>query len=109
VEPEKSYGYGGFREDLLYKEDWMKEGPHSGRGPSGYRRLDERIEEGANERLTPHGELDASGIKVHVENGEITLEGTVDSRRSKRMAEDVPETITGVRDIHNWLRLQQEP
>jgi hypothetical protein len=99
------YGYGGFREDLAYREDWMNEGPHTGRGPKGYLRPDERIEEDANECLTRHGALDATNITVTVDNGEITLEGTVDSRRGKRLAEDALETISGVRDIHNRLRV----
>jgi osmotically-inducible protein OsmY len=63
----------------------MNEGPHTGRGPKGYRRPDERIEEDANERLTRHAALGATNITVTVENGQITLEGTVDSRQSKRL------------------------
>jgi hypothetical protein len=108
TEHDPHYGYGGFREDLFYQEDWRRKGPHTGRGPKGYQRSDEAIEVEANARLTYHGELDATNIKVRVENGEITLEGTVDSRRAKRMAEDALEAIAGVNDIHNHLRLQQE-
>ena len=63
--------------------------------------------EDAHERLTRHGGVDASNISVSVEDGEITLEGTVDSRRAKRMAEDAVEDISGVRDVHNRLRVQQ--
>jgi hypothetical protein len=106
-EPGPRYGYGGFREDMAYREDWMNEGPHIGLGPKGYSRSDERIEEDANERLTRHGRVDARNVAVSVENGEITLEGTVDSRLSKRLAEDALETISGVRDIHNRLRITQ--
>lgn len=86
-------------------EAWMREGEHTGRGPKGYRRADERILEDANDRLTLHGAVDASDITVSVEKGEITLEGTVESRRVKRIAEDALESIPGVLDIHNRLRL----
>lgn len=106
-DPNHQYGYGGFREDLLYKEGSMREGPHADPVPKGYRCSDEAIEEEANARLTNHGELDATEIDVSVEEGEITLRGTVDSRRSKRAAEDALETIPGVRDVHNRLRVQQ--
>lgn len=78
-------------------------GPNVGRGPKGYRRSDERITEDVCERLTWHGDLDASAIEVHVENGEVTLEGTVESRQAKRIAEDLAESVLGVRDVHNRL------
>ena len=83
-------------------------GPHSGRGPQGYQRSDARIEEDICEHLTHHGMLDASGIQVQVENGEVTLTGTVESRQAKRLAEDILDGISGVRDIHNQLRVQQD-
>jgi hypothetical protein len=86
---------------------WMA-GPHSGRGPQGYQRSDARIEEDVCEHLTRHGMLDATGIQVQVENGEVTLTGTVESRQAKRLAEDILDAISGVRDIHNQLRVQRD-
>lgn len=86
---------------------WMA-GPHSGRGPQGYQRSDARIEEDVCEYLTHHGMLDATGIQVQVENGEVTLTGTVESRQAKRLAEDILDGISGVRDIHNQLRIQRD-
>jgi osmotically-inducible protein OsmY len=86
-------------------QEWLLAGIHTGEGPQDYQRSDERIQEDANERLTRHGQLDAGNIQVKTENGEVTLEGTVDSRRDKRMAEDALETIRGVKDIHNRLRV----
>lgn len=92
-----------------YAEVWLVPGPHSGRGPSNYRRSDERIKEDVCERLTYYGQLDASNIEVEVENSEVILKGTVDSRRSKRLAEDIAESVSGVRDIHNQLRIEWNP
>ena len=86
---------------------WMA-GPHRGRGPQGYQRSDARIEEDVCEHLTHHGMLDATGIQVQVENGEVTLTGTVESRQAKRLAEDILDAISGVRDIHNQLRVQRD-
>ena len=98
--------YGPRRAYNVYDDDTgRREGPYAGRGPRGYRRSDERILEEVNERLTWHGGVDATYIVARVENGEVTLEGTVDSRRAKRMAEDAIESIYGVSDIHNHLRV----
>jgi osmotically-inducible protein OsmY len=81
-------------------------GEHTGKGPKGYRRSDERIMEEVCDILWQHGDIDASEIIVRVENGEVTLEGMVDSRRTKRLAEDVIEHVSGIQDVHNRLRVQ---
>lgn len=84
------------------------QGPHSGRGPKGYQRSDDRIREDVCEALTQHGHVDASEIEIQVQNGEVTLTGMVDSRQTKRMAEDAIEHLSGVREIHNHLRVGQQ-
>jgi osmotically-inducible protein OsmY len=81
------------------------QGPHVGQGPRGYRRSDERIKEDVCERMCMDGELDASGIDVVVSGGEVTLQGSVGDRRSKRLAEDLAEQVSGVREVHNQLRI----
>lgn len=110
----QDYGYNGplnspkiypGRQNLNRGEDWTMPGPHTGHGPRGYRRSDERIKEDVCERLTRHGYLDASDIDVDVKDGEVTLRGSVSSRRAKRMAEDTAETVSGVWDVHNELHL----
>lgn len=88
-------------------EDWRR-GPFAGRGPKGYQRSDERLREEVSERLMRHGHVDASDIEVAVQNGEITLNGTVDSRWAKRMAEVMAESVPGIRDVHNRLTLRRE-
>jgi hypothetical protein len=80
-------------------------GPFVGRGPKGYQRSDERIREDVCERLTQHGDIDASEIEVRVENGEVTLTGTVDDRQSKRLAEDIVDAVPGVKQVQNQLRI----
>lgn len=57
--------------------------------------------------MTWHGQIDATDIQVDVNDGIVTLTGTVDSRREKRMAEDVAESVSGVWDVNNHLSLQQ--
>ena len=38
-------------------------------------------------------------------NGEVTLEGTVDSRSTRRRAEDLAERCSGVAHVQNNLRV----
>jgi len=80
-------------------------GPHHGKGPIGFHRSDERIRELVCEALTDDGEVDATRIEVRVSGGEVTLTGTIEDRRMKRLAEDCVEAVPGVRDVHNQLRL----
>ena len=80
-------------------------GPHAGRGPRGYQRSDERIREDICDVLCAHGYIDASDIEVTVANGEVTLVGIVRERPEKRMAEDAAEQVSGVREVHNQLRV----
>lgn len=79
----------------------------AGRGPKGYRRSDERIREDVCERLTEDWRIDASDVEVTVNNGEVTLAGAVQTREEKRAAEDLLEQISGVRDVHNNLRVSR--
>jgi len=83
-------------------------GQHRGRGPKGYSRSDERIREDINDRLTDDEWIDATEIDVMVRSGEVTLNGTVDSRDDKRRAEDIAYDAIGVRDVQNNLRVQSK-
>lgn len=84
-------------------------GGYRGLGPRGYRRSDERIWEDVCEHLTHAASVDASDIEVRVEEGEVTLEGTVATRREKRTAEAIAEQVAGVVDVHNRLKLARRP
>lgn len=89
-------GFGGFSE----------EGRHAGRGPKNWQRSDERIKEDVNERLTDHPQIDATEIDIQVRNAEVTISGSVEDRRIKRMVEDLVEGVSGVKEVHNQLRAQ---
>jgi hypothetical protein len=80
-------------------------GGYAGRGPKGYTRTDERIREDVCDRLSWSDEVDATEIIVRVQNGEVTLEGRVETRHMKRLAEDIAEDVYGVVDVHNTLRV----
>lgn len=107
---DQDYEFAGNRNPTswTYEEYWNIPGPFVGVGPRGYVRSDEDIEKDVNSRLADNGQLDASDIEVAVDNHEVTLNGSVDSRRSKRLAEDIAETVFGVEDIHNNLRVRKQ-
>ena len=110
-----NYDYGAFRshEDVPEPE-WrhrsfgqpyspgQAEGPHAGKGP---KRSDARMKEDAIDRLTDNSWLDASNIEVEVQDCQVTLTGTVGSRQDKRLAEDIVDTVPGVIDVNNQLRI----
>jgi osmotically-inducible protein OsmY len=78
-----------------------------GKGPKNYSRSDERIKEDINDRLSDDPFIDASDIDVTVTNAEVTLTGTVDHRSTKRRAEDLAESVSGVKNVENRLRVGQ--
>lgn len=85
-----------------------EQGPHFGKGPRGYRRSDQRIEEDINERLTQHPFIDATNIEVRVQSGEVVLSGTVDDRDAKRIAEDIVDSVSGVKEVQNQIRFNKK-
>jgi osmotically-inducible protein OsmY len=84
------------------------EARYRGKGPKGYTRSDERIKEDVNDRLSDDNYVDASDIDVTVQNGEVTLSGTVRNRSEKRRAEDVVESISGVKNVENRIRISTD-
>lgn len=95
------------RMDEMRQREEMRRRSHYGRGPRGFTRSDERIREDACERLTFDWSVDASDIEVNVSNGEVTLTGSVESRYSKRHAEDIVDDVAGVRYVQNNLRVRE--
>src|SRR5690554_5003394 len=74
--------------------------------PKGYTRSDERLREDICERLAYSG-LDVSDVEVKVDQGAVTLEGTVAHRSSKHTIEDYVDDCMGVQDIDNRIRVQR--
>jgi hypothetical protein len=90
-----------------WRQSWDRamQGPFAGRGPRGYRRSDERILEDVCELLLHHDQIDASQMEVDVRDGEVYLRGLADSGHVRRLAEEVVEGVSGVRDVRNELRV----
>lgn len=90
---------GGALETLL-------QASHRGKGPRNYRRSDELLREILCERLTEDPFIDAVDVSVDVDDGEVTLSGTITSRFQKMRIEDLVADTTGVTEIHNMLAVR---
>lgn len=78
---------------------------YRGVGPKSYRRGDDQLRELVCERLSDDHHVDASDIEVTVENGVVRLAGSVPNRRTKRLAEDIAESVRGIQDVENHLKI----
>ncbi len=108
---EGMYGRGGMQDRYGSQGVQGWEGQrqsHRGKGPSGYTRSDERIRETVCEMLTEHDHVDATNIEVTVKGGEVMLGGSVEDRRQKRLAEDIAEQVSGVKDVQNQIRVMEK-
>jgi osmotically-inducible protein OsmY len=77
------------------------------RGPKGYKRSDERINEDLSDQLMK-GPVDASDVELKVADGVVTLTGTVPDRHCKYLLEDLAERIAGVKEVNNEVRIKRE-
>ncbi|MFL5470743.1 MAG: BON domain-containing protein [Gemmatimonadales bacterium] len=112
--PDDAPGYG----------DWRRHSTGAGSGARGQEGLNLSEQRGGSERrigqrrrpdaalaqelheiLTKDPELDATEIEVEVEGGAVTLRGVVDSSDARLLAEELVESVTGVREVHNNLKV----
>jgi osmotically-inducible protein OsmY len=77
----------------------------AGTGPLGRRRSDDSLAAEIHEILTQDPELDTTDIEVEVAGGAVTLTGTVESGDARLLAEELVESLVGVREVHNRLRI----
>lgn len=92
---------------LFFAEEWSVTGPYRGKGPKNYRRADEEIRDEACRCLEMDGAVDATDVEVECRDGILTLSGMVSDRQTKRMAERCVESIYGVNDVMNELRIDR--
>lgn len=69
-----------------------------------YRRPDERILDDVWVRIS-RAAVDPQDVEVEVNDGVVRLSGRVSTRFEKRVIEDIAESVFGVREVHNQLRL----
>lgn len=68
---------------------------------------DDQIRENINEVLSKDKDIDQSQLKIRVQQGIVTLSGTVQNRDERFKVEMAIETINGVEDIVNQLQLRK--
>lgn len=78
-----------------------------GRGPKNYKRSDERIREDVCDRLRD-SDLNCEDVEVDVENGVVTLTGTADSGHTRRAIDRLIESVSGVTEVANRIRIRRE-
>lgn len=104
--PQSSYRSRFGSESGRYDKPGPQQSGFRGRGPKGYTRSDQRIEEDVNERLYDDYYLDASDIQVSVQGGTVTLSGEAEDREAKRRAEDIVESCSGVQQVQNNIKVK---
>ena len=77
-------------------------------GPRSRRKPDESLRQEISEILIADPELEATDIEVEVEGGAVTLRGVVVDSDARLLAEELVESLTGVREVHNRLRVERE-
>ena len=82
--------------------------PQSRKGPKNYVRSDERIRELICERLIQDLSIDASDVSIEVEDGRVSVTGSVPQRHMKHAIEDVVVSCWGVKNVDNEMRVQEQ-
>ena len=103
----RSPSYDGRDQGYRNPEAQYRASSAAGKGPKGWKRTDERIREDVCQALENDHVIDATEIEVAVKDGVVTLSGHIETRPIKRRAEDLVETISGVRDVRNELAIDQ--
>lgn len=97
-------GHSSFEGKSQFSRDIRED--YTGKGPANYRRSDERILDDSSDALYRCAEVDASDIEVSVKDGVITLNGAVETRLDKKVAEMTVERVPGVIDVDNRLVIE---
>ena len=99
-------GEGTWGEERRAAERREEQGPSGRRSaPERRRRSDESLAQEIREILTTDHELEATAIEVKVEGGAVTIAGEVADPDARLLAEELVESVVGVREVRNRLRV----
>lgn len=76
---------------------------YAGYGPASWTRSDEFIEDDICKRLYSDSSVDATGLQIAVENGNLTLSGYVPTERQRLTAMALASSVTGVKHLNNHI------
>lgn len=85
------------------QREWTRHGTGGLGSARPRRKPDDSLAREIHEILTADPELDATDIEVVVEGGAVTLSGEVEHPDAKLLAEELTESVSGVRLVHNRL------
>jgi len=86
--------------------EYSSKGRFSGTTPKNFKRSDERIYDEICDRLSQGGHFDVSDVEIKVEDGEVTLEGSLDNRSDKHRIEMLADSVMGVKEITNQIKIK---
>lgn len=101
------------REEEINNVDWSDDPRsesfserHYGKGPRNWP-SQERILQMASERLFFSQDVDAQNIEIRFDDGVLSLKGDVADRGQKKAAEECVESVPGVIDVQNELKIKK--
>ncbi len=92
-----------------YEIPWPRPPERPRRGPKGFKRTDERLKDDIAVRLMYRHDIDSSDVILEVKDGKVTLEGTVPERWMRYAIDDIAESVLGVQDVENNVRVRRTP
>jgi osmotically-inducible protein OsmY len=102
-------GEGTWGEEQYTAERREEQGRRGADGGSrARRRPDESLAQEIREILTKDPELEVTEMAVEVEGGAVTISGVVDDSDARLLAEELVESLSGVREVHNRLRVERQ-
>lgn len=114
------YGTGSYGTESYGASGSWTGGVHGGEGgangggnrrkksPKNFQRSDERIKEEVYDRLIQDPDIEIDDIEIEVQAGEVTITGTVPQRWLRYRVEETVDSIWGIKDITNNLRVRRE-
>lgn len=88
---------------------WPRPSAAAKRGPKNFKRSDERLKDDIAERLMYRDDIDSSDVSLEVKDGKVTLEGTVPERWMRYAIDDIAESVLGVQEVENKIRVRRTP
>jgi hypothetical protein len=88
--------------------DEMRVRSRSGDSRGDLKHDDRSIHDLVSEVLSRHPDIDVSQVESKVKHGVVTLKGEVETRRLKRLIEDVVFGLPGVHDVKNAIDVRRE-
>lgn len=96
-------GYGGTRTEWGGGETAERRR----QGPKGFQRSDDRLREQVVERLM-ETDIELRDVECNVKDGVVTLTGTVGSRRCRHEIENIADSVWGVKEVNNNVRVARD-